>query len=117
MAALPQEFYSEGFDPLAHIFRNLPDDLNEAWLNAQIEENEKVKAVIESTLSDRVLSSYGAFGRNPSSAVRKQFSRAAPVSFSSGDVADPAAGSRSPDDDVLVQGQPTETRACQRAAH
>jgi len=63
LAALPKEFYADGFNPLDYIFSYSPEDLDEVWLNQQIDEKEKIKAVVESNLSDRVLTSYGDFGK------------------------------------------------------
>ena len=101
LAALPKEFYADGFNPLDYIFSCSPEDFDEVWLNQQIEEKEKIKAVVESNLSDRVLTSYGDFGKKLTSyCEERHLMLTTPVS--SRHVSNSAAWARSSNDNVFM---------------
>ncbi len=62
LAGLDPSFYGQGFEPLQHIFGTLGSHLDEQTLSKEIENKERLQQLIDSSLSDRVIKNYSAFG-------------------------------------------------------
>jgi hypothetical protein len=63
IAELEKPFFTEGFDPVRHLFQNMPADVTEQWLEAEIDYRDTIQSAINARLSESVMKNYGAFGR------------------------------------------------------
>jgi hypothetical protein len=61
LGRLDAGFYGADFDAVGALFQSLPEDVDEHWLEREIDQKERTQQLIESALSDRVMKNYSAF--------------------------------------------------------